>query len=66
MIEYFKLGLFLVIFVDCFDVIVVVVFVVMNGVEIGVVLLIGGYDILCELVSLCKFVFDMGLFIFKV
>ena len=37
----------------------------MNGVDIGAVLLTGGYDIPEEIVDLCKPAFDTGLPIFK-
>lgn len=53
MVDYFKVGNLLVIFVDCFEVLVVVLLVVMNGVEIGVILLIGGYKIENNIVKFC-------------
>ncbi|HDV5588063.1 TPA: phosphate acetyltransferase [Vibrio cholerae] len=65
MIEHFKPGSLLVTSADRPDVIVAAALAAMNGVEIGAVLLTGGYDIPRELVSLCKPAFDTGLPIFK-
>lgn len=66
MLEYFCVGFLLVIFVDCFDVLVVVCLVVMNGVEIGVLLLIGGYEMDVCIFKLCECVFVIGLLVFMV
>ncbi|MEW4508656.1 phosphate acetyltransferase [Vibrio cholerae] len=65
MIEHFKPGSLLVTSADRPDVIVAAALAAMNGVEIGTVLLTGGYDIPRELVNLCKPAFDTGLPIFK-
>ncbi|GHY63632.1 phosphate acetyltransferase [Vibrio cholerae] len=65
MIEHFKPGSLLVTSADRPDVIVAAALAAMNGVEIGAVLLTGGYDIPRELVNLCKPAFDTGLPIFK-
>ncbi len=65
MIEHFKPGSLLVTSADRPDVIVAAALAAMNGVEIGAVLLTGGYAIPRELVSLCKPAFDTGLPIFK-
>lgn len=66
MLEYFRVGFLLVIFVDRFDVLVVVCLVVMNGVEIGVLLLIGGYEMDARIFKLCERVFVIGLSVFMV
>ena len=65
MIEHFKPGSLLVTSADRPDVIVAAALAAMNGVEIGAVLLTGGYDIPRELVNLCKPAFATGLPIFK-
>ncbi|MGL4828762.1 MAG: phosphate acetyltransferase [Vibrio sp.] len=65
MIEHFKPGSLLVTSADRPDVIVAAALAAMNGVEIGAVLLTGGYDIPRELMNLCKPAFDTGLPIFK-
>ncbi|EEX66806.1 phosphate acetyltransferase [Vibrio metoecus] len=65
MIEHFKPGSLLVTSADRPDVIVAAALAAMNGVEIGAVLLTGGYDIPTEIVNLCKPAFDTGLPIFK-
>ncbi|ENM5889242.1 phosphate acetyltransferase [Vibrio mimicus] len=65
MIEHFKPGSLLVTSADRPDVIVAAALAAMNGVEIGAVLLTGGYDIPNEIVNLCKPAFDTGLPIFK-
>ncbi|EPE2649130.1 phosphate acetyltransferase [Vibrio fluvialis] len=65
MIEHFRPGSLLVTSADRPDVIVAASLAAMNGVEIGAVLLTGGYDIPKEIVSLCKPAFDTGLPIFK-
>ncbi|KQH85893.1 phosphate acetyltransferase [Vibrio furnissii] len=65
MIEHFRPGSLLVTSADRPDVIVAASLAAMNGVEIGAVLLTGGYDIPEEIVSLCKPAFETGLPIFK-
>ncbi|ENM5724182.1 phosphate acetyltransferase [Vibrio mimicus] len=65
MIEHFKPGSLLVTSADRPDVIVAAALAAMNGVEIGAILLTGGYDIPNEIVNLCKPAFDTGLPIFK-
>ncbi|PML04090.1 phosphate acetyltransferase [Vibrio breoganii] len=65
MIEHFKPGSLLVTSADRPDVIVAAALAAMNGVEIGAVLLTGGYDIPKEIQGLCKPAFDTGLPIFK-
>ncbi|MGL5653669.1 MAG: phosphate acetyltransferase [Vibrio sp.] len=65
MIEHFKPGSLLVTSADRPDVIVAAALAAMNGVEIGAVLLTGGYDIPNEIVKLCKPAFETGLPIFK-
>ncbi len=65
MIEHFKPGSLLVTSADRPDVIVAASLAAMNGVEIGAVLLTGGYDIPAEIAELCKPAFESGLPIFK-
>lgn len=65
MIEHFRPGSLLVTSADRPDVIVAAALAAMNGVEIGAVLLTGGYDIPKEIVGLCKPAFESGLPIFK-
>ncbi|WP_342608465.1 phosphate acetyltransferase [Vibrio tritonius] len=65
MIEHFKPGSLLVTSADRPDVIVAASLAAMNGMEIGAVLLTGGYDIPTEIVDLCKPAFDSGLPVFK-
>ncbi len=65
MIEHFRPGSLLVTSADRPDVIVAAALAAMNGVEIGAVLLTGGYDIPKEIVSLCEPAFESGLPIFK-
>ncbi|SDG74883.1 phosphotransacetylase [Vibrio xiamenensis] len=65
MIEHFKPGSLLVTSADRPDVIVAASLASMNGVEIGAILLTGGYDMPKEIVDLCKPAFDSGLPIFK-
>ncbi|STY94245.1 Phosphate acetyltransferase [Vibrio anguillarum] len=65
MIEHFKPGSLLVTSADRPDVIVAASLAAMNGVEIGAVLLTGGYDMPQEIVNLCKPAFESGLPIFK-
>jgi phosphate acetyltransferase len=65
MIEHFKPGSLLVTSADRPDVIVAASLAAMNGVDIGAVLLTGGYDIPPEIMTLCKPTFESGLPIFK-
>ncbi|WP_282176622.1 phosphate acetyltransferase [Vibrio nereis] len=65
MIEHFRPGSLLVTSADRPDVIVAASLAAMNGVDIGAVLLTGGYDIPEEIVDLCKPAFETGLPIFK-
>jgi len=65
MIEHFRPGSLLVTSADRPDVIVAAALASMNGVEIGAILLTGGYDIPREIVDLCKPAFETGLPIFK-
>ncbi|WP_105902401.1 phosphate acetyltransferase [Vibrio gangliei] len=65
MIEHFKPGSLLVTSADRPDVIVAAALASMNGVEIGAILLTGGYDIPEQIVDLCKPAFEAGLPIFK-
>ncbi|WP_117234435.1 phosphate acetyltransferase [Vibrio maerlii] len=65
MIEHFKPGSLLVTSADRPDVIVAAALAAMNGVEIGAVLLTGGYDIPTEIQDLIKPALESGLPIFK-
>ncbi len=65
MIEHFKPGSLLVSSADRPDVIVAAALAAMNGVEIGALLLTGGYDLPKEVAELCKPAFDSGLPVFK-
>lgn len=65
MIEHFKPGSLLVTSADRPDVIVAAALASMNGVDIGAILLTGGYDIPASIADLCKPAFDSGLPIFK-
>ncbi|MBY6198733.1 phosphate acetyltransferase [Vibrio hangzhouensis] len=65
MIEHFKPGSLLVTSADRPDVIVAAALAAMNGVEIGAILLTGGYDVPTEIAGLIKPALDTGLPIFK-
>ncbi|WP_112478920.1 phosphate acetyltransferase [Vibrio variabilis] len=65
MIEHFKPGSLLVTSADRPDVIVAAALAAMNGVEIGAILLTGGYDVPAEIADLIKPALDTGLPIFK-
>lgn len=65
MIEHFKPGSLLVTSADRPDVIVAAALAAKNGVEIGAILLTGGYDIPEQISDLCKPAFETGLPIFK-
>ena len=64
MIEHFKPGSLLVTSADRPDVIVAACLAAMNGVEIGAILLTGGYEIPQSIAELCKPALDAGLPIF--
>lgn len=64
MINHFCAGSLLVTSADRPDVIVAACLAAMNGVEIGALLLTGGYDIPEQLKDLCKLAFETGLPIF--
>lgn len=53
-LSYFILGVLLVILGDCFDVLVVVCLLVMNGIKFGVILLIGGFKFEDCIMKLCE------------
>ncbi|SBT14090.1 phosphate acetyltransferase [Vibrio celticus] len=65
MIEHFKPGSLLVTSADRPDVIVAAALAAKNGVEIGAILLTGGYDIPESIANLCAPAFASGLPIFK-
>ncbi|MDP5253723.1 MULTISPECIES: phosphate acetyltransferase [unclassified Vibrio] len=65
MIEHFRPGSLLVTSADRPDVIVAASLASMNGVDIGAILLTGGYDIPDSITELCKPAFESGLPIFK-
>ncbi|WP_054671420.1 phosphate acetyltransferase [Parasalinivibrio latis] len=64
MVEHFKPGSLLVTSADRPDVIVAACLAAMNGVEIGALLLTGGYSIPAQLKDLCKRAFETGLPVF--
>ncbi|SKA53967.1 phosphate acetyltransferase [Enterovibrio nigricans DSM 22720] len=64
MVEHFRAGSLLVTSADRPDVIVAACLAAMNGVEVGALLLTGGYSIPAELKSLCTRAFDTGLPVF--
>lgn len=64
MVTHFKAGSLLVTSADRPDVIVAACLAAMNGVEIGALLLTGGYDIPEQLKDLCQRAFETGLPIF--
>jgi phosphate acetyltransferase len=65
MVEHFKPGSLLVTSADRPDVIVAAALAAMNGVEIGAVLLTGGYEMSDKISALCKRAFDTGLPVFS-
>ncbi|MDW6004362.1 phosphate acetyltransferase [Vibrio mangrovi] len=65
MIEHFKPGSLLVTSADRPDVMVAAALAAMNGVDIGAVLLTGGYDMPDTIMNLCRPAFESGLPIFK-
>lgn len=65
MIDHFRPGSLLVTSADRHDVIVAAALAAMNGVDIGAVLLTGGYDLPLEIQNICKQAFATGLPVFK-
>jgi phosphate acetyltransferase len=65
MVEHFKPGSLLVTSADRPDVIVAAALAAMNGVEIGALLLTGGYEMSDKVADLCKRAFDTGLPVFS-
>ncbi|WP_295902496.1 phosphate acetyltransferase [uncultured Vibrio sp.] len=65
MVEHFKPGSLLVTSADRPDVIVAAALAAKNGVEIGAILLTGGYDLPEQIIELCQPAFETGLPIFK-
>lgn len=66
MVEHFKAGTLLVASADRADVIVAAALAAMNGVELGALLLTGGYKIDSQIAKLCEPAFEKGLPIFRV
>lgn len=66
MVEHFKAGTLLVASADRPDVIVAAALAAMNGVELGALLLTGGYKIDSQIAKLCEPAFEKGLPIFRV
>ncbi|WP_373777598.1 phosphate acetyltransferase [Glaesserella sp.] len=66
MVEHFKAGSLLVTSADRPDVIVAAALASMNGVELGAVLLTGGYKIDNQIMKLCQHAFGTGLPIFRI
>lgn len=66
MVEHFKAGSLLVASADRPDVIVAVALAAMNGIELGALLLTGGYKIDSQITKLCEQAFETGLPIFRV
>ncbi|QIW16240.1 phosphate acetyltransferase [Pasteurellaceae bacterium RH1A] len=66
MVDHFKAGSLLVTSADRPEVLVAASLAVMNGVEIGAVLLTGGYKIDSQIGKLCQQAFESGLPIFRV
>ncbi|WP_429945840.1 phosphate acetyltransferase [Bibersteinia trehalosi] len=66
MVEHIKAGCLLVASADRPDVIVAAALAAMNGVEIGALLLTGGYKIDSQIAKLCEPAFEKGLPIFRV
>ncbi|MCG7499552.1 phosphate acetyltransferase [Vibrio sp. Of7-15] len=64
MIEHFKPGSLLVTSADRPDVIVAACLAAMNGIEIGAMLLTGGYEVPAEIMTLCERAFATGLPVF--
>ncbi|MWP97851.1 phosphate acetyltransferase [Glaesserella parasuis] len=66
MVDHFKAGSLLVASADRPDVIVAASLAAMNGVEIGALLLTGGYKIDTQIAKLCQQAFETGLPIFRI
>lgn len=66
MVDHFKAGSLLVASADRPDVVVAAALAAMNGVEIGALLLTGGYKIDAQIAKLCQQAFKTGLPIFRV
>ncbi|MDP0047416.1 phosphate acetyltransferase [Glaesserella parasuis] len=66
MVDHFKAGSLLVASADRPDVIVAASLAAMNGVEIGALLLTGGYKIDTQIAELCQQAFETGLPIFRI
>lgn len=66
MVDHFKAGSLLVASADRPDVIVAASLAAMNGVEIGALLLTGGYKIDTQITKLCQQAFETGLPIFRI
>ncbi|MDA9557644.1 phosphate acetyltransferase [Vibrio sp.] len=65
MVEHFRTGSLLVTSGDRPDVLVAASLAVMNGVDVGAILLTGGYDVPREIMDLCQPALDAGLPIFR-
>lgn len=66
MVDHFKAGSLLVASADRPDVVVAASLAAMNGVEIGALLLTGGYKIDAQIAKLCQQAFETGLPIFRI
>lgn len=66
MVDHFKAGSLLVTSADRPDVIVAASLAAMNGVELGAILLTGGYKIDSQIAKLCQQAFETGLPIFRI
>lgn len=66
MVEHFKAGTLLVASADRPDVIVAAALAAMNGIELGALLLTGGYKLDSQIAKLCEPAFEKGLPIFRV
>ncbi|ANF67442.1 phosphate acetyltransferase [[Haemophilus] ducreyi] len=66
MVDYFKAGNLLVTSADRPEVLVAASLAVMNGIEIGAILLTGGYKIDHNVAKLCQQAFETGLPVFRV
>lgn len=66
MVDHFKAGSLLVTSADRPDVLVAASLAAMNGVELGAVLLTGGYKIDSQIAKLCQRAFETGLPVFRI
>lgn len=66
MVDYFKAGTLLVTSADRPDVLVAASLAAMNGVELGAILLTGGYKIDSQIAKLCQRAFETGLPVFRI